>query len=79
MSADKVSRVELLKKGEDLEFDRTKDGWQILKPSSSPADSAAVNDAGQHVDECQNGPQHDRRCDSRICPGNSAGNSEGDR
>ena len=43
LSADKVSRVELLKKGEDLEFDRTKDGWQILKPSPSPADSAAVN------------------------------------
>jgi Domain of unknown function (DUF4340) len=43
LSADKVSRVELIKKGEDLEFDRTKDGWQILKPSSSPADSAAVN------------------------------------
>jgi hypothetical protein len=43
LSADKVSRVELLNKGEDLEFDRTKDGWQILKPSSSPADSAAVN------------------------------------
>ena len=43
LSADKVSRVELLKKGEDLEFDRTKDGWQILKPASSPADSVAVN------------------------------------
>jgi hypothetical protein len=43
LSADRVSRVELLKKGEDLEFDRTKDGWQILKPSSSPADSSAVN------------------------------------
>jgi hypothetical protein len=43
LSADKVRRVELLKKGEDMEFDRTKDGWQILKPSSSPADSAAVN------------------------------------
>jgi hypothetical protein len=43
LSADKVSRVELLRKGEDLEFDRTKDGWQILKRSSSPADSAAVN------------------------------------
>ena len=42
-SADKVSRVELMKKGEDLEFDRTKDGWQILKPAASPADSAAVN------------------------------------
>jgi Domain of unknown function (DUF4340) len=44
LNADKVSRVELLKKGEDLEFDRTKDGWQILQPSSSPADSLAVND-----------------------------------
>jgi hypothetical protein len=44
LSADKVSRVELLKKGEAMAFDRTKDGWQILKPSSSPADSAAVNE-----------------------------------
>jgi hypothetical protein len=44
LNADKVSRVELLKKGADLEFDRTKDGWQILKPSSSPADSTTVND-----------------------------------
>ena len=43
LSADTVSRVEVLRKGEDLEFDRTKDGWQILKPSSSPADSSAVN------------------------------------
>ena len=43
LSADKVSRVELLKKGEDLELDRTKDGWRVLKPSSSPADSSAVN------------------------------------
>jgi hypothetical protein len=44
ISADKVSRVELLKKGEDIEFDRTKDGWQILKPKASPAESSAVND-----------------------------------
>jgi Domain of unknown function (DUF4340) len=44
LSPDKVSRVELLKKGEDLEFGRTRDGWQILKPSSSPADSFAVDD-----------------------------------
>jgi hypothetical protein len=43
VSADEVSRVELIKKGEDLEFGRIKDGWQILRPSSSPADSAAVN------------------------------------
>jgi hypothetical protein len=44
LNPDKVSRVELLKKGQDLEFDRTKDGWQILKPSASPADATAVND-----------------------------------
>jgi hypothetical protein len=44
LNADKVSRVELLKKGQDIEFDRTKDGWQILKPASSPADGSAVND-----------------------------------
>jgi hypothetical protein len=44
LNPDKVSRVELLKKGQDLEFDRTKDGWQILKPSTSAADATAVND-----------------------------------
>jgi hypothetical protein len=44
LNADKVSRVELLKMGEDIEFDRTKDGWQILKPKASPAESSAVND-----------------------------------
>ncbi len=44
LNADKVSRVELLKKGEDIEFDRTKDGWQILKPKPSPAETSAVND-----------------------------------
>jgi hypothetical protein len=44
LNSDKVSRVELLRKGQDLEFDRTKDGWQILKPSASPADATAVND-----------------------------------
>jgi len=43
IDADKVSRVDLLRKGEEIEFDRTKDGWQILKPTSSPADSSAVN------------------------------------
>jgi hypothetical protein len=43
LSADKVSRVEVLKKSENLEFSRTKDGWQVLKPLSSPADSSAVN------------------------------------
>ena len=43
VSPDKVSRVELVRKGQEIEFDRTKDGWQILKPTSSPEDSSAVN------------------------------------
>jgi len=44
LNADKVSRVELLEKSQDIEFDRTKDGWQILKPKAAPAESSAVND-----------------------------------
>ncbi|HTZ58454.1 MAG TPA: DUF4340 domain-containing protein [Acidobacteriaceae bacterium] len=44
LNPDKVSRVDLVQKGKTIEFDRTKDGWQILKPSSSPADGNAVND-----------------------------------
>ena len=44
VTSDKVSHVALLRKGQDIEFGRTKDGWQILKPASSPADNSAVND-----------------------------------
>ncbi len=44
VDADKVSHLELIKKPETIEFGRTKDGWQILKPAPSPADSSAVND-----------------------------------
>jgi hypothetical protein len=44
LNPDKVSRVELVQKGRTIEFDRTKDGWQILKPSSMAADSDAVNE-----------------------------------
>jgi hypothetical protein len=43
LSPDTLSRVEVLKKGQTIEFDRTKDGWQIVKPSASPADGDAVN------------------------------------
>jgi Domain of unknown function (DUF4340) len=43
LSPDKVSRVELTEKDQHMEFDRTKDGWQILKPSPSPADGSVVD------------------------------------
>jgi len=41
---DKVSRVALERKGEAIEFARTKDGWQILKPQPMRADSFAVDE-----------------------------------
>ncbi len=44
MDPDKVSRVEVLKKPQDLEFARIKSGWQILKPSPLRADSSAIDD-----------------------------------
>jgi Domain of unknown function (DUF4340) len=43
LSPDKVSRVELTEKDQHIEFDRTKDGWQILKPSPSAADGSVVD------------------------------------
>ncbi len=42
--SDKVSRVELQAKKQDLEFGRDKDGWQILKPEPLRADSYAVGE-----------------------------------
>lgn len=42
--ADKVSRVELEAKKQDIEFGRNKDGWQILKPEPLRADSYTVGE-----------------------------------
>ncbi len=44
IAPDKVSRVDVRKKGEEIEFARIKDGWQILKPEPSRADSFAVDE-----------------------------------
>jgi hypothetical protein len=44
VNADKVSRVEVLRKGQDLEFGRNKDEWQILKPKPMRADGLEVGD-----------------------------------
>ena len=44
MDSNKLSRVELLGKNGDIEFGRSKDEWQILKPKPLPADSSKVDD-----------------------------------
>jgi hypothetical protein len=44
VSADKISRLELLRKSQKVEFGRSKDEWQILKPKPLRADSAQVGE-----------------------------------
>jgi|SRR5579864_3968449 len=44
VNADKISRVELVERGEDIEFGRNKEDWQILKPRPLRADSNQVGD-----------------------------------
>jgi hypothetical protein len=43
-NSDKVSRVELIRKGQKLEFGKNKDDWQILKPKPLRADSRQVGE-----------------------------------
>ncbi len=49
VEADRINRIELVKKQEDIEFGRTKgssneDQWQILKPKPMRADGSKVDD-----------------------------------
>jgi hypothetical protein len=41
---DKISRVELIKQGQEIEFGRNKDGWQIVRPKPLRADGVQVAD-----------------------------------
>ncbi len=44
VSPDKVSRLELIEKNQEIEFGRYKDEWQILKPKPLRADSVQVGE-----------------------------------
>jgi hypothetical protein len=44
VSPEKISRVELIRKNEDIEFGRNKENWQILKPRPLRADSTQVGE-----------------------------------
>ena len=44
VDTDKIIRLELLKKNQDIEFGRNKDEWQILKPKPLRANSSQVDD-----------------------------------
>lgn len=44
VNADKVSRVELIRNGQDIEFGQNKDGWQIIKPKPLRSDTFLIGD-----------------------------------
>jgi len=44
VDADKISRIEVVRKNGDIEFARNKDDWQILKPNPLRADGREVGD-----------------------------------
>ena len=44
VSVDKVSRLELIRKNQGIEFGRNKDEWQILKPKPLRTDSSQVGE-----------------------------------
>lgn len=53
IDADKISRLELLRKGQAIEFGRDKDDWQILKPEPLRADSIEVGDLISKLSEAR--------------------------
>jgi hypothetical protein len=53
LSPDKISRVELVKPGQSVEFGRNQDEWQILKPKPLRADSTQVGDLVRELTEAK--------------------------
>lgn len=49
VDADKISRMELIRKGQTIEFGRDKDEWQIVKPKPLRADSVQVGELAQKL------------------------------
>jgi hypothetical protein len=49
VDADKISRLELVRKNQTIEFGRNKDEWQILKPKPLRADSYQIGDLARKL------------------------------
>jgi len=64
MNSDKVSRIELIRKNQDIEFGRNKDEWQILKPKPLRADSFEVGELARKLTDARmelSGPEDDKK------------------
>jgi len=53
LAPDKISRVELVKPNQAIEFGRNKDEWQILKPKPLRADGTQVGDLVRELTEAK--------------------------
>ena len=49
IDADKMSRIDLERKNQDIEFGRSKEEWQILKPKPLRADDVQVGDLARKL------------------------------
>jgi hypothetical protein len=49
VNSDKISRIELVRRNQDIEFGRNKDEWQILKPKPLRADSSQVGELARKL------------------------------
>jgi hypothetical protein len=49
IDADKISLIDLIRKNQDIEFGRSKDEWQILKPKPLRADDIEVGDLARKL------------------------------
>ena len=53
VNQDKISKVELLAKKQDIEFGRNKDEWQIVKPKPMRADGTQVDDLVRNLTDAK--------------------------
>ena len=53
LNSDKISRIELLRKNQDIEFGRNKDDWQILRPKPLRADSFLVGELARKLTDAR--------------------------
>ncbi len=53
LNVDKISRLEVIRKNQDIEFGRNKDEWQILKPKPLRADSFEVGELARKITDAR--------------------------
>jgi hypothetical protein len=49
IDSDKISRIDLVRKNQEIEFGRSKDEWQILKPKPLRADDIQIGDLARKL------------------------------